>query len=163
MKPIKLLASRNIIIGIAVLAVVFVLFAVFQMRTGSTEETLPLAERISPPPIPTGESVALDAVLASFQRGRATTMRKYHASPLIASVDTVTEVNTRGWAEAVTVGGGRATFYFTDSAWHSINPSLAPGQTRSFTCADWQSGPSGTVVMYGCGVVERPDTNASGE
>ena len=153
MNPVKLLASRNIIISIGVLAILFAAFVVVQTRTGSAE-TVPPAERVGAPPSATGEVVPLNDVLTAYQRNRTAALRRFHNSPLSAQVDAVTPVQKSGWAASVTANGGRATLYFADGVWPSIAPVIASGQKRTFTCADWQSGPSGSVAMYGCGIAE---------
>jgi hypothetical protein len=150
MNPVKLLASRNLLVAIAVLAVVFIAFALFQSRSGAAE-TMPSAEHFSVPPAPTGAVIPLDTLLAAYKQSRPTALRKYRNAPFTTQVDAVTPVNRNGWAEAVTVSGGRATLYFTDS--QASDPTIAAGQPGTFVCADWQSGPAGTVLMYGCGAV----------
>ena len=154
MNPAKLLASRNLLVGIAILAVAFVAFVLLQTRSGAAADTMPSAERFSVPPAPIGDVVPLDTVLAAYKQSRTTALRKYRDSPFSTQVETVTPVNMSGWAEAVTVGGGRATLYFTES--QASAPVIAAGQTGTFICADWQSGASGTVMMYGCGAVPTP-------
>ena len=151
----KILASRNIIIGCAVIGVLFVALVVLHSSTSSLE-TMPSAGRIGAPPAATGEVQALDTVLAAYQHNRSAALRRYRTSPFSTTIDTVTPVGKSGWASAVTVGGGRATLYIADSSWKSMAPPIAPGQTRQFTCVDWQSGSGGTVAMYGCGTVSTP-------
>jgi len=151
MNPVKLLASRNLIIGIAILGVLFVAFVLLQSRSGAAAETMPSAERFSIPPAPTGADVPLDTILTAYKQSRSTAIRKYRASPFTTQVDAVEPVTRNGWAEAVTVGGGRATLYFTES--QASAPSIAPGQPGTFICADWQTGGGGMVMMYGCGAV----------
>lgn len=153
MNPVKLLASKNIILGIAVVGVLLVVFVVFQSRTGSSE-TMPSAERVGAPPEATGEVVPLDTVLDAFARNR-TTARRYRQSPFSAQVDAVTPMETSGWAAAVALNGGRATAYIGKSQWQALAPPLAAGQERTFTCADWQTAGSKTATMYGCGVAPR--------
>jgi hypothetical protein len=154
MNPVKLLASRNLLIAIAVLAVVFVAFVALQTQSGATE-TMPSAERFSAPPAPSGAAVPLDTILAAYKQSRTTALRKYRYSPFTTQVDAVTPVNKNGWASAVTAGGSRATLYFANDQWPSGSSALAAGQVGTFLCADWQSGPSGMLMMYGCGVVAR--------
>ena len=153
MNPVKLLASRNILIGVGIIAALFVVLVVLQTRTGSTE-TMPSAERFAAPPEATGEVVPLETVLAAFQRNRTNALRRYRQSPMRARVDAVQPVGRSGWASSVTLDGGRATAYFAESLWTSIQPPVEAGQTRTFTCADWQYGGSNSVAMYGCGVVQ---------
>jgi len=153
MNPVKLLASRNILLGVGIVAALFVALVVLQTRTGSTE-TMPSAERFASPPEPTGEVVPLETVLAAFQRNRTNALRRYRESPMSAHVDGVQPVGKAGWASSVTLDGGRAVAYFTEPLWKSLQPPLEPGKTRTFTCADWQYGGSDSVALYGCGVVQ---------
>jgi len=150
MNPVKLLASRNLLIAIAIIGTLFVVFVVLQTRTGSSE-TMPSAERVGSPPAPAGDIVPLDTVLDAFERNR-TTARRYRQSPFTAHVDAVTPVAKSGWAAAVTLNGGRATAYLAESQWPSIDPPLKKGQMRTLTCADWQTAGSNRFTMYGCGV-----------
>jgi hypothetical protein len=152
MNPVKLLASRNIIIGVAVVATLFVAFVLLHTRTGSSE-TMPSAARIGLPPAPDGDVVPIDTILSAYQRSRTNALRHYRTSPFTAAVDAVTPMRRNGWVAAVVVNGGRTTMHFAEQPWRAIEQPLAAGQTRTFTCADWQSGPSGTLLMYGCGVV----------
>jgi len=154
MNPVKLLASRNLLVGIAILGAVFVAFVLLQTRSGAVADTMPSAERFSVPPAPTGDVVPLDTILAAYKQSRSTAIRKYRDSPFTTQVDTVTPVNKSGWAEAATAAGGRAMLYFTES--QASAPAIAAGQSATFICADWQSGASGTVLMYGCGAVPMP-------
>jgi len=151
MNPVKLLASRNILIAAALFAVAFVALIVLQTRTGSAE-TLPPAERVGVPPEPSGTAVPLDTVLAAFQRSRSTALRQYRHTPFTAPVDTIAPVGKSGWASRVNLAGGRATAYFSDQQWRTSDTTLVPGQTYAFTCFDWQSGAGGTVTLYGCGL-----------
>ena len=151
MKPVKLLGSKNILVGIALLSVAFIAIVLLQTRSGASE-TLPGAERFARPPAATGEVVSLATVRAAYQRNRTTALRQYRKSPIGAQVHAVTPVNKNGWAAAVALDGGVATAYFADRDWQGISP-VAVGQTMTVTCADWQSGAGGTVTMYGCGVV----------
>ena len=151
MNPAKLLASRNIILGIAVIGVLLVVFVVFQTRTGSSE-TMPSADRVGAPPAATGDVVPLDTVLDAFAKNR-TTARKYRQSPFRAHVDAVTPMNTGGWAALVALNGGRAVAYVAQSQWQASAPALAAGQERTFTCADWQTAGAKAATLYGCGVV----------
>src|SRR4051812_21337571 len=111
MNPVKLLASRNILVGVGIVAALFVALVVLQTRTGSTE-TMPSAERFAAPPEPTGEVVPLETVLAAFQRNRTNALRRYRQSPMSARVDAVQPVGKAGWASSVTLDGGRAVAYF---------------------------------------------------
>jgi hypothetical protein len=153
MNPVKLLASRNILIGAGIVAALFVVLVVLQTRTGSSE-TMPSAERFAVPPQSTGDVVPLETVLTEFQRNRSQAMRQYRNSPIRARVDGMTPVGRSGWASAVTLEGGRASAYFTDQQWTSIDPPIAAGQTRTFTCADWQYGAANSVALYGCAIVQ---------
>ena len=160
MNPAKLLASRNILLGVGVVAALFVVVVVLQTGTGSTE-TMPPAERFGSPPEATGEVVPLETVLAAFQRNRTNALRRYRQAPMSARVDSVQPVGKSGWASLVTLDNGRATAYFTEPLWKSIHPPVEAGQTRTFTCADWQHGGSNSVVLYGCGVVRTPEPRSS--
>jgi hypothetical protein len=153
MNAVKLLASRNILIGVGVIAALFAVFVVLQTRTGSSE-TVPPAERFSAPPQAEGDVVPLDTVLTAFQRSGAQAVRRYRHAPLSAHVDAVTPVGKNGWASEVTLDGGRASAYFSDQQWKSIEPPIAAGETRTITCADWQYGAASAVAMYGCGVAQ---------
>ena len=153
MNPAKLLASRNILIGVGIVAALFVVLVVLQTRTGSTE-TMPPAERFSAPPEPSGEVVSLETVLAAFQRNRTNALRRYRQSPMSAHVDAIQPVGKSGWASSVTLDSGRATAYFAEPLWKSIQPPIQAGQMRTFTCADWQYGGSNSVMLYGCGVAD---------
>jgi hypothetical protein len=148
----KLLASRNILIGVTIIAVVAIGIVVLQQTSSGSTDTTPTAERIGAPPVATGDEVPLDTVLTALQRSGTAGIRRYRNAPLTGHVDTVTPVHKNGWAAAVTFDGGRATAYFADDQWHAAAPALAAGQTRSFTCADWRTGPS--ITMYGCGVAD---------
>lgn len=149
MNPAKLLASRNIILGIAVIGVFATIFVVFQSRTGSSE-TMPSAERVGEPPAATGDVVPLDTVLDTFAKNR-TAARKYRQSLFRAHVDRVTVMDTNGWAAAVALNSGRATAYIAKGQWQALGRPIVAGQERTFTCADWQTGAK-TATMYGCGV-----------
>jgi len=153
MNPVKLLGSRNILIGVGIVATLFVVLVVLQTRTGSSG-TMPSAERFSVPPEATGDVVPLDTVLAAFQRNRTQAIRRYQTVPISARVDAVAPVGKGGWASVVTLEGGRASAYFTDRQWTSIDQPVAAGQMRTFTCADWEYGGSSSVELYGCGVVQ---------
>ena len=153
MNPMKLLASRNILIGVGIVAALFVVLVVLQTGMGSTE-TMPSAERFATPPDAIGEVVPLETVLAAFQRNRTNALRRYRRSPMSAHVDAVQPVGKAGWASSVTLDGGRAVAYFTEPLWKSVQPPLEAGQTRTLTCADWQYGGSNSVALYGCAVVQ---------
>jgi hypothetical protein len=150
--PRKLLASKTIIIFTGVIAVAFVAMAVVYALVGPAE-SMPSAERIGTPPAASGEVVPLDTIVAAFQRSRTMALKQYRTTPFMAHVNAVTRVGKSGWAAAVTLAG-HATAYVSDQQWQSITPPLAVGQTRAFTCFDWQSGAAGAVTMYGCGVAE---------
>ena len=154
----KLLASRNIIVTMAGLGVLFVAVVFVHSLVGASESmpTLPSADQIGPPPAPTGPVEPLDTVLAAYRRNGSAALRRYRNSPITATVDSVVPVGKSGWAVAATVDGGRATVYIGDDEWRSITPPLAPKQTRAFTCMDWQSGAAGRLTMYGCGTVSTP-------
>ncbi len=151
----KLLASRNIIIAMAGLGVLFVVVVFAHSLIGSTA-TMPSAEQIGPPPAATGPVESLDTVLAAYRRNGSAALRRYRSSPFSATVDSVTPVQKSGWAVSASVDGGRATVYIADDEWPSVTPPLAPQQTRAFTCMDWQAGAAGTLTMYGCGTVATP-------
>jgi hypothetical protein len=155
MNPVKLLASRNIILGIAVIGIFLVSFVMLQTRTGSSETT-PSADRVGSPPEASADVVPLDTVLAAMQGSRTPAARRYRQATFTGHVEAVTPLRRNGWAAAITLNGGRATAYIADSQWSSIAAPIAIGQTRAFTCADWESGVSSTVTMYGCGVVPAP-------
>ena len=150
--PKKLLASKTIILGTGVLAILFVAMVVVYALVGPAE-SLPSAERVGTPPAAAGEAVPLDRVLAVFQRSRTTALRQFRAAPFRAHVNGVTPIGKSGWAAAITFEG-HATAYVSDQQWRAIVPPLAPGQNREFTCFDWQSGVGGAVTMYGCGVAD---------
>jgi hypothetical protein len=154
MNPVRLLASRNILIATAVFSVALMAVIVFQTRTGSAE-TMPSADRIGTPPEPAGDVVPLETVLTAFQRSRATALRHYRHEPFSAHLETVTPVQKNGWAARLLLAGGRVTAYIADQQWKSLAEPVAAGQTRAFTCFDWQSGAGGTVTLYGCGLAER--------
>lgn len=153
MNPVKLLASRNILIGVGIVAALFVVLVVLQSRTGSSE-AMPSAERFSSPPQPSGEVVPLETVLSAFQRNRTQALRRYRNTPFSARVEAVVPIAKAGWASAVTLDAGRASAYFTDQQWTATAPPIAAGQMRTFTCEDWQYGGSNSVALYGCGVVQ---------
>jgi len=156
MNPVKLLASRNLLIGIAVVTVAFVAFVLLQSRSGAASDTMPSAERFSAPPAATGEVVPLDTILTAFKQSRSTAVRKYRESPFTTVVDAVIPVKRNGWGETAVVGGQRATLYFSETQWQSASPPIAPAQLRTFICADWQSAAAGTVTMYGCTAIAAP-------
>jgi hypothetical protein len=152
---VKLLASRNILIAMAGLGVVFVAVVLVHSIIGSAE-AMPTAERIGPPPAATGPVESLDTVLAAYRRSGNAALRRYRNSPFSAKVDSLMPVRKSGWAVSASVDGGRATVYIADREWESITPPLVPEQTRAFTCMDWQAGAAGTLTMYGCGTVATP-------
>jgi hypothetical protein len=155
MNPVKLLASRNILLGMAIIGLLLVSFVMLQTRTGSSE-TMPSADRIGSPPEASADVVPLDTVLAAVQGNRTPAARRYRQATFSGHVDGVTPLHKNGWAATITLNGGRAIAYVADSQWRSIAPAIAKGQTRAFTCADWESGVSSSVTMYGCGVVPAP-------
>ena len=136
MNPVKLLASRNIILGIAVIGILLVSFVMLQTRTGSSE-TMPAADRIGTPPAASADVVPLDTVLAALQGNRTAAARRYRQATFSGHVEAVTPVRKSGWAATITLNGGRATAYIADSQWRSIARPIVKGQTRAFTCADW--------------------------
>jgi len=154
MNPLKLLASRNILIGITVIGFVAIGIIVLQQTSSGSTDTAPTAARIGTPPAASGDVVPLDTVLTALHRSGPAGIRRYRNSPLTGRVDAVTPVHQNGWAAAVTFDGGLATAYFADPQWQAAAPAVTAGQTRSFTCADWRTGPS--ITMYGCGFVSQP-------
>jgi hypothetical protein len=155
MNPAKLLASRNILLGVAIVGILLVSFVMLQTRTGSSE-TMPSADRIGAPPEASADVVPLDTALAAVQGSRTPAARRYRQATFSGHVDEVMLLGKNGWAAAITLNGGRATAYIAESRWRSIAPAIAKGQTRAFTCADWESGVAGTSTMYGCAVVPAP-------
>src|SRR3954467_14014791 len=155
MDPLKLLASRNIILAIAVVGTLLVSFVMLQTRTGSSE-TMPSADRIGSPPPARAHLGAPATVLGALEGNRTPAARRYRQATFSGQVEAVTPLHKNGWAATITLDGGRATAYIADSQWQSIAPPVAKGQTRAFTCADWESGLSSSVTMYGCGVVPAP-------
>jgi len=155
---VKLLASRNIIVTMAGLGVIFVVVVFAHSLIGSSEAmpTMPSADQIGPPPSPTGPVEPLDTVVAAYRRNGSAALRRYRNSPFSATIDSLSPVRKNGWAVSASVDDGRATVYIADDEWQSINPPLAPKQTRGFTCMDWQSGAAGRLTMYGCGTVATP-------
>ena len=147
----KLLASRNILIASALIAVLFVGMVLLHPGTGSSE-SMPSADRISPPPVPTGSVESLDAVLAAHRKG-SIEARRSRTTPFSATVDSVRPVGRGGWALSASLDDGRAMIYIADREKPSITPPLAPGQTRAFTCSDWQASTGRTWTLYGCGTV----------
>jgi hypothetical protein len=150
MNPAKLLASRNILMASGVFAVAFVAVVLLHSYAGPVE-AMPQAESVGIPPAPSGAVIPLDTLLDAYKRSRATALRQYRHAPFQTKVETVTPVNTGGWAQAVTVDGGRATLYFTEN--QGSDPTIAAGQPGTFICADWQTGPSGTMMKFGCGAI----------
>jgi hypothetical protein len=150
----KLLASRNILIGVTIIAFVAIAIVVLQQTSSGSTDTTPTAERIGAPPAASGDAVPLDTVLTALHRSGTAGIRRYRSSPLTGHVDAVRPVHHNGWAAAVTLDGGRATAYFADAPWQAAAPAVTAGQTRLFTCADWRTGPS--ITMYGCGFVGQP-------
>jgi hypothetical protein len=150
----KLLASKNIIIGVVVIGTVLVAALVLGPGRSPSPAVTP-ASRIAPPSRGSAEVIPLETILAAFQRNTTAALRQYRRSSFSAHIDAVSPVGADGWAATVTLGDGRATAYIADAQWRAMPAPVTTGQVRTFVCSDWQSGPSGTLTMYGCDIADK--------